>query len=74
MTDKPQPICRGCGKKPAELEEYNAPEIIGEMTPDEYVRAEEGTYNSQTGGFLCTICYVDAGMPSVPHPGRWVAP
>lgn len=70
----PQPICRGCNKKPAELEEYSDPNIIGDMTPDEYVRAEEGTYNSATGGFLCTPCYIDAGCPSLPSPHRWIAP
>lgn len=72
MTEKPQPICTGCNKKPAELEEYSEPEIIGDMTPDDYVRSEEGTYNPETGHFLCTDCYVNAGMPSSPR--GWVAP
>lgn len=70
--DKPQPICRGCNKKPSELEEYTEPEVLDGMTPDEYVRAEEGTYNRETGGFLCTNCYVAAGMPSCA--GGWMAP
>ena len=36
------------------------------MTPDAYVRAEEGTYNRENGHFLCTDCYVRASMPSKP--------
>ena len=63
----------GCKKIPAELEEYFLPEIIGDdMTPDEYVRAEEGTYNPDNGHFLCTPCYVAAGMPSSKY--GWVCP
>lgn len=66
-----QPICTGCGKRPAELLEYV--EAAGKsMTPDDYVRREEGTYNRDNGHFLCTPCYSDAGMPSSPR--GWVAP
>ena len=68
----PDPICRGCGKAPSELPEYvEAAEDCG-MDTDDYVRREEGTYNRVTGGFLCTPCYVDAGMPKAP--GGWKAP
>lgn len=70
----PDPICTGCGKRPAEIEEYTDPEIIGSMTPDGYVREEEGTYNRENGHFLCTDCYIKAGSPGKPYPDRWVAP
>ena len=36
-------ICIGCGKQPSEIAEYTDREVIGDMTPDDYVRAEEGT-------------------------------
>ena len=67
-----KPLCIGCGKHPDELEEYV--EIAKEegMTPDEFVRKEEGTYNRENGHFLCTPCYAKAGMPSSPR--GWVAP
>lgn len=67
-----RPVCTGCNKRPYEIEEYV--EIAKEegMTPDDYVREGEGTYNSDNGHFLCTSCYVRAGMPSSPM--GWTAP
>jgi hypothetical protein len=70
----PKPVCIGCGKSPSEIEEYTDPEIIGDMTPDDYVRAEEGTYNPDNGHFACTACYIAMGEPSRRYPNRWVAP
>ncbi len=65
-------ICIGCGKVPHELEE--CVELAAEegISAFEYVQREEGTYNRRNGHFLCTPCYVDAGMPESPH--GWVAP
>jgi len=42
------------------------------MTPEQYVLEEEGTLNPVNGHFLCTPCYIAAGMPS--SPTGWVAP
>lgn len=69
-----KPICTGCNKHPDEIDEYIEGAADNETTPDEFVIDEEGTYNSANGHFLCTSCYIEAGMPSVPYPGRWVAP
>ena len=69
MTD---PICTGCNKRPAELAEYVEMGKLEDMTPDDFVRSEEGTFNRENGHFLCTPCYVRAGMPS--SPTGWVAP
>lgn len=55
--------CKLCGKTPSELEEYVSAAKAENMTPEEYVQQEEGTYNEQTGEFYCTPCYVNAGMP-----------
>ena len=55
--------CKGCGKKPSELEEYISAAQDNNMTPDDYVVQEEGTYNHNTGEFWCTSCYVKAGCP-----------
>lgn len=68
------PVCAFCGKRPEELEEYVKAARDEEMTPDEYVREEEGTFNSATGTFACTECYVALGCPSRPYPDSWKAP
>lgn len=75
MKTAPIPFCTGCNKPATEILEYvDVAEEEG-MTPDEYVRELEGTYNHNNGHFLCTACYIEAGMPSAPvgHPG-WIAP
>lgn len=65
------PICIGCNKHPDDLSEYS-PEITGtDLTPVEYVRQEEGTFNRLNGHFLCTICYIAAGTPASPR--GWIA-
>lgn len=66
--------CTGCNKNAAEIEEYIEAARDAEMGINEYVREEEGTYNTENGHFLCTDCYIAAGMPSRPYPERWVAP
>ncbi len=71
-SNKIVPICKGCNKKPSEIEEYIEAALDEGMTPDEYVAHEEGTYNPSNGHFLCTICYIKAGMPSAK--GGWVTP
>lgn len=66
--------CTGCQKTPDQLPEYSR-EMIDypeSWTPADYVRREEGTFNQRNGHFLCTACYVRAGMPSSPR--GWVAP
>ncbi|NIA67809.1 hypothetical protein HBA54_04325 [Pelagibius litoralis] len=67
-----KPICKGCDKRPEELQEYVDMAKLEDMTPDEYVQSEEGTYNPANGHFLCTPCYAKAGMPS--SPSGWVCP
>ena len=67
-----KPICVGCNKHPDQIPEYTDREVIGRMTPDQYVATEEGTYNRENGRFWCTECYVRAGMPSSPM--GWTAP
>lgn len=66
-----RPICTGCNKYADELEEYIEAAKMSEMSVEDFVREEEGTYNPSNGHFLCTDCYVDAGMPSTEN--GWVA-
>ena len=68
-----RPLCTGCNKRPDEIEEYVEAAAENEVTPDEYVIDEEGTYNAGNGHFLCTDCYIAAGMPSYMYPNKWVA-
>lgn len=63
-------FCAGCGKRPHELPEYLEPAKEENITPAEYVRLEEGTFNPENGHFLCTPCYVAAGQPSSPNGWR----
>lgn len=57
-------ICRDCQKTPAEILEYQMMvEDEGYRNADEAVMLNEGTYNPMTGQFLCTECYINAGMP-----------
>lgn len=65
-------VCAYCDKTPAEIEEYVEMAKLEEMSPDEYVQREEGTYNRENGHFACTSCYIKSGMPSSPR--GWVAP
>ncbi len=55
--------CRECGKTPSEIGEYVEAAEDNGMTPDDYVREEEGTFDPRTGRFYCTKCYIAVGMP-----------
>lgn len=68
------PMCQGCGKKPHELPEYVSAAEESGTSPILYVMQEEGTYNRSNGHFLCTPCYVNAGMPTAGPRKRWVCP
>lgn len=66
--------CNGCKKRPDELAEYIDEAKAMGLTPEQYVRREEGTFNTENGHFLCTSCYVKAGCPTLPGPYGWKAP
>lgn len=55
--------CRGCGKCPDALKECVNGSRIEEVTPEEYVKQNDGTYNPATGLFYCDMCYVKSGCP-----------
>ena len=69
-----KPLCTGCNKHPEQIEEFIESAAEEGISPDDFVRTEEGTYNPANGHFLCTDCYIRAGMPSLPHPQCWKAP
>lgn len=55
--------CPYCEKQPNQLDEYISPSQVLNITPDEFVRMEEGTYHRATDLFCCTVCYVKIGTP-----------
>lgn len=55
--------CAICDKEPRDITEYQEQAEIEGMTPEEFVQNEEGTYDVDTGYFVCTNCYINAGMP-----------
>jgi hypothetical protein len=61
-----------CNRYPDEITEYVRASEEEDITPDEYVAQEEGTYNSVNGHFLCTECYIKVGMPTAPN--GWTCP
>ena len=49
---------------PHEIQEYvDLADMMGYRTADDAVKNEEGTYNSSTGRFWCSKCYIAMGMP-----------
>jgi hypothetical protein len=72
LQEQSVPICIGCHKTPDEIKEYIEMADLEDMTPIQYVRSEEGTYNPKNGHFACTECYIRMGCPS--SPTGWVAP
>lgn len=65
-------VCIGCNKQPHELDEYVEAAKANEVTPRDFVRQEEGTFNRDNGHFACTPCYAAMGMPT--SPTGWKAP
>jgi len=55
--------CCICGKEPKQIDEYRIEAKFLRMTPDNYVKREEGTYNAEKDTFCCTDCYIKTGSP-----------
>lgn len=57
--------CGRCGRAPWQLTEFVDAAAVNGVSPNEYVRDEEGTYDPASNRFLCTECYVAVGQPSL---------
>ncbi len=68
-----KPVCIGCYRGPEELEEYRELAFAnGYPSATEACLNEEGTLNTSNMHFMCSDCYIKAGMPSSPY--GWKAP
>lgn len=63
VVDREEIVCKGCGRRPEEINEYIESAKDSGTNPTDYVIEEEGTFNIMTGKFYCTQCYIRAGMP-----------
>lgn len=63
-----------CGRYAEQIPAVRAEAAALNLTPEEWVLREEGTYNPDNGHFSCDACYIEMGMPSKPFPERWVTP
>lgn len=71
--------CIECNKAPSEIGEYIDAGRESGLTPESYVEQEEGTYNPESGHFVCTEDFIDLeirmGSRLVgPNGGTWKAP
>lgn len=55
--------CKGCGKQPSEIPSVSYFAECENMTPDEFIKKLEGTYNPKTNLFYCDECYIRLGTP-----------
>lgn len=55
--------CPFCNRKPSEIKEYREQAKLNEMSVEDYVRMDEGTYHPATDLFCCTECYIKIGLP-----------
>ena len=61
----PQQVCMGCGRTPAELDEYvRAAEDEG-MPVELWVYYYEMTYDRDKHTFLCNPCFIRKGHPGI---------
>ena len=72
ISEMPEPFDPKCGRTPDQISEYSQEMTGSSLSPAEYVKREEGTFNPENGHFLCTTCYIAVGMPTAP--GGWVCP
>lgn len=55
--------CIDCGKKPEEIKYIVNNAKADKVTPDEWIKENEGTFNRENNKFYCDPCYIAAGTP-----------
>jgi hypothetical protein len=61
-TAKQEPYCRYCEKHASEILEYRMFAAEEGISPEEYIKEQEGTYDEDSNTFVCTDCYIRRGM------------
>jgi hypothetical protein len=54
--------CNGCKKRPDQIDDIRESASANRMTPLDYVKVLEPTFNKGNGHFMCTDCYMDAAI------------
>lgn len=54
--------CRRCGKSVEELLEYTSIAEIEETEVNDWVRMNDGMYDSDSDTVICTSCYIKSTM------------
>jgi hypothetical protein len=57
-------VCCECKRKPRDIPGYISMAAEFGITPEEFVRQNEGTLNTSTGLFCCDGCYIKLGTPT----------
>jgi hypothetical protein len=74
-TPKPEPFDPYCNRFAHQIPECVEQAADIGLTPGDWVKQNEGTYNYMSNHFACTECYIRIGMPANPYPqSNWVAP
>lgn len=73
------PYCPGCKKQAHEIPSVKDFAADFELTPEQFIRHEEGTYNPVNEHFLCEDCFiriedVAGGRLVGPQGRRWICP
>lgn len=73
------PYCPGCKKQAPEIASVQQFATEFGMSPEEFVRVEEGTYNPGNEHFLCDDCFIRIEIAAGrrlagPNDTRWVCP
>jgi hypothetical protein len=61
--DEAGPVtCAGCNKTPDKIADVREAAEAERMSPADWVATLDPTYNKRTGHFMCTDCYMEAGI------------
>lgn len=73
------PFCPACQRQAHEIPDVKMFAKENGLTPEEFVRQEEGTYNPSSEHFLCDRCFIVVESAhgyrlTGPNDTRWVCP
>lgn len=72
-TETPRPFDPFCNRYADQIPSVVYEARLVDLSPEQWVFQEEGTFNIHNLHFACDECYIKLGTPSAPGPG-WKAP